>query len=74
MQVQFWDLYGYGRTENIKRSKREGIWMNKDMEIKLNTMEKQVKEMEAIVEKMETKRIELDTQMGVLDTLKNLLH
>ena len=45
--------------------------MNKDMEIKLNTMEKQVKEMEAIVE---TKRIELDTQMGVLDTLKNLLH
>ena len=34
--------------------------MNKDMEIKLNTME--------------TKRIELDTQMGVLDTLKNLLH
>lgn len=41
--------------------------MNKDMEIKLNTMEKQVKEMEAIVEKMETKRIELDT-------LKNLLH
>ena len=48
--------------------------MNKDMEIKLNTMEKQVKEKEAIVEKMETKRIELDTQMGVLDTLKNLLH
>ena len=48
--------------------------MNKDMEIKLNTMEKQVKEMEAIVEKMETKRIELDIQMGVLDTLKNLLH
>lgn len=48
--------------------------MNKDMEIKLNTMKKQVKEMEAIVEKMKTKRIELDTQMGVLDTLKNLLH
>lgn len=48
--------------------------MNKDIEIKLNTMEKQVKEMKAIVEKMETKRIELDTQMGVLDTLKNLLH
>ena len=30
--------------------------------------------MEALLEKMETKRIELDTQMGVLDTLKNLLH
>lgn len=48
--------------------------MNKDIEIKLNTMKKQVKEMEEIVEKMEAKGIELDTQMGVLDTLKNLFH
>lgn len=47
--------------------------MNKDIENKLDTMERQVEEMKVIVEAMKAKRIELDTQTGVLDTLKNLL-
>ncbi len=46
--------------------------MKKDIEIKLNTMERTINEMKNIVYKMQIKKSDLDEQKGVLASLRNL--